>query len=624
MTGTAKNVRAGNFLARHSFGLGLITVAAAFITGAVLTWRRWPDLFGDFGMQLYIPWRLADGAVLYRDLFYMAGGPISQYYHAVLFKIFGASFLTLIISNLAIAAALLLLIYRRFRLAADTLTATLIALAIVIGFVFAQYTGIGNCNYLSPYSHEMVHGLALSILALALMAGWLEKESFSALFGAGFCVGLVTLTKPDIFLALLLTLVAAFGLSCLKTGARKIPFKAMAFFILAMLVPLVGCFLFFLRPAGWRESLSLEFFCWRPIFVAGVMNNPYYQWSLGLDAPFDHTRQSALYFLVCGLIVFFYAAVFKWTKNLPAPGRWFANGAALVPVLLAAIKFNWPDAGAALPLLGLVTVAILWRQFRRQLDDQKFLFPLLWGVFGILLLAKQGVFPRIWHTGFALAMPAFVSAVYLLLRLLPDFLEEKFQVPHRPLRAGAIAVLLITLASLAQTSAQFYSPKNLRAGHGADLIMASGPEGNAVEARNLNLALDWIDKNIPPRATLATLPEGVMLNYLSRRVNPTPCFDWNPTVLAVFGEARMTAVFEQNAPDYIAVVEWQTYEFGVGYFGSQTSYGAELMDWIQNNYQPVALFGSEPLRNGLFGVKILKHKTENPATNKIEIRPAIP
>ena len=51
--------------------------------------------------------------------------------------------------------------------------------------------------------------------------------------------------------------------------------------------------------------------------------------------------------------------------------------------------------------------------------------------------------------------------------------------------------------------------------------MASGPEGNAVEARNLNLALDWIDKNIPPRATLATLPEGVMLNYLSRRVNPT-------------------------------------------------------------------------------------------------------
>ena len=563
-------------------------------------------------MQLYIPWRLADGAVLYRDLFYMAGGPLSQYCHAALFKIFGASFLTLIISNLAIAAAMLLLIYRRFRLAADTLTATLIVLAIVVGFVFAQYTGIGNCNYLAPYSHEMVHGLALSILALALMAGWLNEKNLRALLGAGFCAGLVALTKPDIFLALLLTLAAAFGLSCLKTGARKIPLKAAALFVLAMLAPLGGCLLFFLRLADWRESLSLEFFGWRPIFVTGVVNNPYYQWSLGLDAPFDHTRQTALYFLVCGLTVIFYAAVFKRTKNLPAPWRWTANGAALVPVLLAAIKFNWPDVGAVLPLLGLVTVAILWQQFRQRPDDRKFLFPLLWSVFGILLLAKQGVFPRIWHTGFALAMPAFVGAVYLLLRLLPDFLEEKFQVPHRPLRAGAIAVLLIALAGLAHTSAQFYSAKNLPVSRGADLIMANGPAGNAVEARNLNLALDWIKKNIPPHATFATLPEGVMLNYLSRRVNPTPCFDWNPTVLAVSGEKRMTTAFEQNAPDYIAVVEWQTYEFGVGYFGCQPGYGAELMDWIQKTYRPVALFGSEPLRNGLFGVKILKHKTENP------------
>ena len=192
------------------------------------------------------------------------------------------------------------------------------------------------------------------------------------------------------------------------------------------------------------------------------------------------------------------------------------------------------------------------------------------------------------------------------------------------MRAGAIAVLIIALARLAHMSEQFYSPKKLPAGQGADLIMASGPEGNAVEARNLNLALDWIGKNIPPHATLATLPEGAMLNYLSRHINPTPCFDWNPTILAVFGEKRMTAIFEQNAPDYIAVVEWQTYEFGTGYFGSQPGYGAELMDWIQKNYQPVALFGSEPLRNGLFGVKILKRKIENPATNEIEIYPAIP
>ena len=68
-----------------AFWTGLVVLALLFAAGAVLTWRKWPDLIVDFGQQLYIPWRISAGAVLYRDLFYMAGGPLSQYYHALLF-----------------------------------------------------------------------------------------------------------------------------------------------------------------------------------------------------------------------------------------------------------------------------------------------------------------------------------------------------------------------------------------------------------------------------------------------------------------------------------------------------------------------------------------------------------
>lgn len=609
VTDTGKSSCGKNFLARHSFWVGLAVIAVAFVLGAILTWRKWPDLVGDFGMQLYIPWRLTEGAVLYQDLFYIAGGPLSQYYHAALFKIFGVSFLTLIVSNLAIAAALLLLIYRRFRQATDTLTATFIGLALVIGFIFPQYTGIGNCNYLAPYSHELVHGLALSILALGLMTDWLARKSWWALGGTGICTGLVALTKPDIFLALVLTVLAAFGLAIFKTGGRKFSVKALAFFGAATSVPLAGCCLFFLRKESLRESLRLEFFGWQPVFVDGVVNSPFYQWCLGLDAPFEHTRQTALYFLVCAAIIGGYALLFKRLKNLSAPWRWLLSGAAVVPLLLAATKFNWLGLGAALPLLGLVVLAILWQQWQLQPDKCKNIFPWLWTIFGILLLAKQGVFPRIWHTGFALAMPVFVSALYLLLRLLPDFLEHRFQVPRRPLRIAAMAVLVIALTNLAAVSARFYTPKKLVVGQGTDTILANGPEGNSVETRNVNLALAWIKTNLPPRATLATLPEGVMLNYLSRRVNPAPCLDWTPHPIAVFGMERMTAVFEKNPPDYIALVEWQTYEFGSAYFGDQPNYGADVMAWIQKNYRPVALFGSEPLRNGLFGIKILQYQS---------------
>jgi len=292
-------------------------------------------------------------------------------------------------------------------------------------------------------------------------------------------------------------------------------------------------------------------------------------------------------------------------------------------LFLAANRFNWPGCGASLPLLCLVGGGLLLQKFQTGGRRHAVFFPLLWFVFALLLFAKQGVFPRIWHTGFVLAMPAFVGAVYLFLWLLPEFLEGRFQVPRLPMRLAAAGVLLVAGVHLAQVSARFYCTKKLAVGQGPDVILARGPDGNAVEARNVNRALDWIGKNIPPQATLAAIPQGALLNFLSRRSNPTPCLDWNPTMLAFYGATNMAAALEDHPPDYIALVEWQTYEFGTGYFGT-AGFGENVMAWIQKNYQPVALFGSEPLRNGLFGIKILKHQPPPAGANSVEKPPRSP
>jgi hypothetical protein len=100
------------------FGLALVTLV--FVAELVLTWRRWGTVTGDFGIDLYISWRLSHGAVLYRDLYFFAGGPFSQYFDALLFKIFGVSVSTFVISNLAAVAITLAVLFRRFARAADT------------------------------------------------------------------------------------------------------------------------------------------------------------------------------------------------------------------------------------------------------------------------------------------------------------------------------------------------------------------------------------------------------------------------------------------------------------------------------------------------------------------------
>src|SRR5208282_4259755 len=105
-----------------------------------MTWRKWPDMLMDFGLQLYIPWKLSTGAVLYRDIAYMTGGPLSQYFDAGLFRLFGVSFLTLAVANLVLLALLLGLVYRCFYQAADQLTALSACLAILLVFAFGHYS----------------------------------------------------------------------------------------------------------------------------------------------------------------------------------------------------------------------------------------------------------------------------------------------------------------------------------------------------------------------------------------------------------------------------------------------------------------------------------------------------
>jgi hypothetical protein len=149
-----------------------------------------------------------------------------------------------------------------------------------------------------------------------------------------------------------------------------------------------------------------------------------------------------------------------------------------------------------------------------------------------------------------------------------------------------------------------YRQKGLAIGQEADRIVTFGPSYDVGEI--FKSALNWVETNVPTNGTLAVIPGGVTLNYLSRRINPTPCLFWDPNVMALFGQQRMTSLFEQNAPDYIVLIEQDQRDLGVGYFGSYPGYGVDIMQWINKNYQTVQLIGSEPLRDGNFGIKILR------------------
>src|SRR5437763_13398227 len=94
----------------HGELAGVLCLIALAIYFIAISWRKWPDPLVDFGRELYIPWRIANGEVLYREL---GGhfGPLAQYFDGLLFKICGPGLMVLVTANLVIFAIILLTFY---------------------------------------------------------------------------------------------------------------------------------------------------------------------------------------------------------------------------------------------------------------------------------------------------------------------------------------------------------------------------------------------------------------------------------------------------------------------------------------------------------------------------------
>src|SRR4051794_35228146 len=115
------------------------------LAGAMLamSWRKWPDPIVDFGRELYVPWRITCGDVLYRDLAYF-NGPLSAYFNAMVFRVFGVGMMQLVILNCIIFAGIVMLMHRLLLLAGDRFSAFLGGAALVSMFGFLQLVEIGN------------------------------------------------------------------------------------------------------------------------------------------------------------------------------------------------------------------------------------------------------------------------------------------------------------------------------------------------------------------------------------------------------------------------------------------------------------------------------------------------
>lgn len=570
---------------------------------AAWSWRTWPDLLIDFGREAYVAWRLAEGGLLHRDVVYVSG-PLSPYWNALLFRSFGVGLDTLFAANAVVATAIAAVWYRLLIRVADRTAAWAAGAVFVALFAFSQYVGIGNYNYIAPYSHELPHGLLLASLGLLCWERILHTGSRPAWLGAGLLLGLVALTKLELLAAALAANGLGFAAWLHRDGtSRTHALRAAAALAGGALLPpalATAALADGLGPAGALRAVAIGAL---RLFEGDLAALPFYQRGMGSDDVPGNLALALLWSARLGGLLAPAALLALAVPRWRARGAWIpiasfaAMGLALAPF---AGGIRWLQAARPLPFFALFALGTCVARLatRRDASDRCILQAMLFA-FATVLMAKIFFLGRIYQYGFVLGMPAALLLVAALVSWIPLEIGRRGGDPS-VFRAAALGFLTVAIAGHAAIMAPHVAAKSSRLGGRHDAIrVAPGV------ARTVGRALEAVQARTRPGDSLSVLPEGVMLNFLTRRPTPTPHFSFNPFELHVYGEQAMLDALRASPPRSVLLVHHDTSEHGARFLGR--NYGVDLMRWIRTHYATTLGIGDPPLQPGTrFGIALLE------------------
>ncbi|MBF0504189.1 MAG: hypothetical protein HQL14_03705 [Candidatus Omnitrophica bacterium] len=563
-----------------------------------MSWLRWPDPIRDFGRELYVPWQLNQGRMLYQDLFYLYG-PFSVYFNALVFRLLGTSITALVAVNFLLLAGLSGLIFSLFRFLAG-FWAAYSALLIFLGiFAFGQYTDVGNYNYICPYAHGVVHGLILSFLALIVLKQWLLRPSVLGLIILGLLWGLVFLTKFEVFLALTSALAVTMLLHGWMTKELGTSVRRMGLIVL-----IFGLFFWiFPKPLTAGKLLEIIFNRYAHSMLSPASTG-YYGNLSGFNTLWANVTlvlESALGYMLAVFALVFVSGLVSRVKDKLS--RQVIVG-VLAGLIVIAGFFLTSDAlwllfrplPLILVIMMLVTLRALFRKSLTRHEAVKNLLLLSIIIFSFVLLFKIFLNVHVYHYGFALAMPGALLLAGGFVYYIPLLGRGKWYAPS-VCRLLGLALLMAGIIGHFKWANYYYSRKDHAVGRGYDTMLAWNPHVFSTPSM-MSFAIDWIQKNTRSTDTVVTIPEGAMINFLSRRKNPMQDIEFMPNMK----EEKIIESFQKVQPNFVVVVFRDMSEYGAAFFGKD--YGTKVDQWIQDHYSMI-FYMQAPTKAGLEFVTIL-------------------
>jgi len=586
--------------------LSPLSVAALFLALLCWTWRKWPDPIIDFGQQLYNGWQLSGGKLLYRDIDW-AFGPLSQYVVAAWFRLTGVSLMSLVWLNLFILAAIVVMINRLVSAIAGRTAATAAGLVFVGVFAFGQYLDVSNYNYVTPYTEDATHGMAISLAGLLLLWRHGRTGDRRSLAGVGVSLGLLFLNKPEFFISMLAGVVA--GLAGLlwahRSGAPEW-IRAGIVLIGTATLPAGAAWLFLASRMGPEGALTALAAPWETLSRSSVVGGQLYQAALGFSDVAGNLREMLKMLGWHAAVVA--PAILIARRCRPGAAAFLiglgTGGAGAVLLWIVVPPVSWLDVAAPFPLeVAGIAIWAGWRlhQSRGGGDEGPAATCLAVAVFALALLGKIALSTQVSQFGFVLAMPATVLLVSALMGWVPSRLDEGggAGVAFRCIMGLLLACFV---AAHWRIERDFMAAKGYPVGEGADRFWADS------RGKNIDAAVAAVRSLSAEDARLFVMPEGTIINYLARRENPASLFGCVPN--GFVEESAVVRMLRESRPELIVITDRPVQEFGVAPLGF--GYGRQIMALVNRDYRRGRQIGPSPLMPGGSGIAVMVRNDYRP------------
>jgi hypothetical protein len=550
--------------------LAWLWLAGLYLLLIAISWKRWANPIVDCGREMYVPWQIAEGHMLYRDLFWIYG-PFAPYWHALLFKLFGVHLNVLYAAGLLLVAAqgsLVFVIGRR------VLSPAFAALAATLFLVqFAVRPTLGNLVF--PYSFSAGYASALNLVAL-----WLALRDHESgqrgfcLILAGACVGLSLLSKIEIGLAGFgfLLAVALVPVRDAKSTIRNSSFALLA----CLALPLAGYGWFasqlgaatLLHEYLWPREVLAEMKLFHQIAVGTLFTPKATVYLIGLTA-----LGAGGFFLVALAGYVLRRRLWRWAGWL-----WIvfvALGLVASPLeddVFRFLELNHLYAGN-LVFLG---VALLATARLRP--------PVFWiALFALLATWRAPLFAGVSAYSAFFMAASVVVFVWFWAEWLPGAGQWLDARPWRATVAATLAVLLGLQSARHVTAFRTQLTAPIATPRGALCVHREiGPP--------LRELIGFVEANTRPGEAVLFFPEETSLYFLCDRRSPSKYYQFAPGLLAPERKQReLIADAEAAQVRFVFVSNRATTEYGKPYFG--VDYYPLLREWVLAHFERVNTIG---------------------------------